>query len=218
MAHTFEQIVNAFGLKEHMAYWVSGGFLLIPIALVNFGIWFYFIRTCQMLARAGRQSKKLEPVFHELKGGATPASILDVLSGNKGLMANVISVVMQDVLQGGRLLDVFENRKNELVGLLRKDVVVLAALTSAAPLLGLLGTVMGMIDTFDAVSAISGDTGSKVAGGISQALITTQFGLIVSVPGIFGIAYIRRMVRNVTVQLAECRSHIVAALESTGEK
>ena len=54
-----------------------------------------------------------------------------------------------------------------------------------APLLGLLGTVMGMIETFDSLSdmALFSSSGG-IAGGISQALITTQIGLVIAIPGL----------------------------------
>jgi len=58
---------------------------------------------------------------------------------------------------------------------------------SAAPLLGLLGTVTGMLTTFGALSTGAGGdkTMSMVAGGISEALITTETGLVVALPGLF---------------------------------
>ena len=60
-----------------------------------------------------------------------------------------------------------------------------------APLLGLLGTVAGMVETFSSLSGgnLFSTTGG-IAGGISQALITTQFGLIVAIPGIFISRYL----------------------------
>ncbi|MEL6186774.1 MAG: MotA/TolQ/ExbB proton channel family protein [Myxococcota bacterium] len=59
-------------------------------------------------------------------------------------------------------------------------------LVQAAPLLGLLGTVTGMIETFDSLgsSTLVSQTGGGVAGGISEALFSTQMGLVVAVPGL----------------------------------
>ena len=58
---------------------------------------------------------------------------------------------------------------------------------TAAPLLGLLGTVMGMLTTFGALASGSGGekTMAMVAGGISEALITTETGLVIALPGLF---------------------------------
>lgn len=67
-------------------------------------------------------------------------------------------------------------------GILVKTIVMLA------PLVGLLGTVMGMIETFDALQSSSMfSQGNSISGGISKALFTTELGLVVAVPGlIFG--------------------------------
>ena len=58
---------------------------------------------------------------------------------------------------------------------------------SAAPLVGLLGTVMGMLDTFGALAVGTGGdkTMGLVAAGISEALITTETGLVIALPGLF---------------------------------
>jgi biopolymer transport protein ExbB len=63
---------------------------------------------------------------------------------------------------------------------------VIFTLVAAAPLAGLLGTVTGMIETFDSLasSSLFSASGGGIAGGISQALFTTQMGLVISVPGL----------------------------------
>ncbi len=63
--------------------------------------------------------------------------------------------------------------------------VTVKAIVIVAPLLGLLGTVIGMIETFDSLKDAALFTqGGGIAGGISQALITTQMGLVVAIPGL----------------------------------
>ncbi len=62
---------------------------------------------------------------------------------------------------------------------------VLTALAAAAPLLGLFGTVNGMIDTFDVITSFGTANAKALAAGISEALITTQSGLLVGIPGLF---------------------------------
>lgn len=64
----------------------------------------------------------------------------------------------------------------------RRGLLVLRGLLGAAPLLGLLGTVTGMIDSFDGLT--SGGRVSDIGGGIGQALVTTQYGLAIAAPGL----------------------------------
>jgi len=200
-------------LEQPLNYWRSGGPLLAPIALVSFGIWAYFMRSRQKLLRIVRESTQLENRIAELPGGISPTDVAQMLSHMRGALAHLFCVVMRDVLAGARPLEAFSRREDEGLRALRKDMLVLAALTAIAPLLGLLGTVVGMIQTFDAVAAVGGNTGGRVASGISQALITTQFGLVVAVPGVFGLARLRRLLSYAEVRITECRMHVVARLE-----
>lgn len=74
----------------------------------------------------------------------------------------------------------------------------------AAPLLGLLGTVMGMLDTFRGIGAESGDDTTKaVADGVKVALITTQTGLMIAIFGVFVTQWIARLHRGKDHELLE---------------
>jgi biopolymer transport protein ExbB len=70
---------------------------------------------------------------------------------------------------------------------LKRDLLIMRICVGVAPLLGLLGTVTGMLTTFDALSTGSGGdkTMGMIAGGISEALITTETGLVIALPGLF---------------------------------
>jgi biopolymer transport protein ExbB len=77
-------------------------------------------------------------------------------------------------------------------------ILVLAAI---APLLGLLGTVVGMIKTFDVISMFGTGDAKSMASGISEALITTQTGLIVAVPGLILGNFIFRRAERIKVRM-----------------
>jgi biopolymer transport protein ExbB len=80
-------------------------------------------------------------------------------------------------------------RQTSFVGRYIKSIAILA---SVAPLLGLLGTVTGMITTFLVIATSGTGDAKALASGISEALITTQTGLVVAVPGLFLANYLRR--------------------------
>jgi len=75
---------------------------------------------------------------------------------------------------------------------LDKDTKTIGILANVAPLLGLLGTVGGMISTFAVIAQFGTGNAKALASGISEALITTQTGLIVAVPGMFLANYLQR--------------------------
>ncbi len=109
-----------------------------------------------------------------------------------------------------------EERNEGLMETLRKDLGVLKALTVVAPLLGLLGTVIGMISTFQAVSASGGDTAHRVAEGVSRALITTQAGLVVALPGVFGQSNLRVLLSRLQVRLGALKLHYYERFSEEG--
>jgi biopolymer transport protein ExbB/TolQ len=66
-----------------------------------------------------------------------------------------------------------------------------------------------MIQTFHAVGASSSEMSAQVAGGVSRALITTQIGLAIAIPGVFGLAHLRRLVRYLRVGLGAVKLNTV---------
>jgi len=79
---------------------------------------------------------------------------------------------------------------------------VIATTAAAAPLLGLLGTVSGMIRTFHLITLFGSGDPKPLAGGISEALITTLFGLVVAIPALLLHAYLARRAHGI-VQTTE---------------
>lgn len=90
---------------------------------------------------------------------------------------------------------------------------VLHALVAAAPLLGLLGTVGGMIETFGSMHAFAGGghhSDQSVAGGISVALVTTQMGLAIGIPGLVAARLLDRLARTRQAELQAARALLAA--------
>ena len=87
-----------------------------------------------------------------------------------------------------RFSEVFASR----LPFFERRLIFLNTLVATAPLLGLLGTVMGMLMTFKGLSVGGGKLVDVVASGISEALITTEMGLLIAVPGYFMAYAIKR--------------------------
>ena len=89
---------------------------------------------------------------------------------------------------------------------LRKFNTLITTIVMTAPLLGLLGTVVGMIETFDSLADMSLFSQSGgIAGGISQALFTTQMGLAVAIPGMVVNGILHRQERDMLIELAQLK-------------
>jgi biopolymer transport protein ExbB len=83
------------------------------------------------------------------------------------------------------------------------NVQVLRVLVPMAPLLGLVGTVSGMLNVFDSMAARGSADARSMANGVSEAMICTLTGLAVSISGLYPVFYLRRKVRVETERLAD---------------
>lgn len=167
-------------LSRTLHYWFSGGPLVVPLAATCFMIWFYFL--------------KIRADFKHLPESSFQLALSAATEANK---------------KGENPGQAFNMIQEQIIAQLSRDFVILAAMTAAAPLLGLLGTVSGMIRTFQATGTV-GDITGNIAGGISQALITTQLGLIIAIPGVFGMAMLRRYRNQALVRFATLKTKAIA--------
>ncbi len=101
---------------------------------------------------------------------------------------------------------------------LEKLVPFLALAAAAAPLLGLLGTVTGMINTFNMITVFGTGDPKTLAGGISEALITTEFGLVVAIPALLLHAILSRKIKGVLGSMEQTTVAFINGLPGTSEE
>ena len=105
----------------------------------------------------------------------------------------IIRYTQENVTASKHLKSRFEEVEQSIIHKIDRKLIFLNTLVASAPLMGLLGTVIGMLGTFSAISSGGGsETVDMVAAGISEALITTQTGLFIALPGIFLVLVIKR--------------------------
>ena len=97
---------------------------------------------------------------------------------------------------------------------LERFLPFIAVTAAASPLLGLLGTVTGMIRTFQQVTLFGTSDISKLASGISEALVTTKFGLIAAIPALVLHALLARRVQGLLAGMEKFSTAFVNGLES----
>jgi len=99
---------------------------------------------------------------------------------------------------------------------LEKNLSILSVAAAAAPLLGLLGTVTGMIHTFDMVAIFGTGKVNLLSGGISEALVTTEFGLVIAIPALLVHAYLARRVKTIVHTLEQTSISFINGLHRKG--
>jgi len=109
--------------------------------------------------------------------------------------------------------DAVEDTGRHVVHDLERFLNTLGTIAGITPLLGLLGTVIGMIKVFSAIMMHGVGDPTQLAGGISEALITTAAGLTVAIPAFFFYRYFRGLVRSYVVQMEQQAIDLLHAIE-----
>lgn len=118
---------------------------------------------------------------------------------------------------GGLREEVLEIAVSQSQRRLERGMVWLDTVVTAAPLLGILGTVLGIIESFELLSERSGADPLAVSGGVAEALITTATGLTIALVVIFPYNYFRSRVRHRVEALEEEANRLLAAEAKTVE-
>ncbi len=113
------------------------------------------------------------------------------------------------------MIEAIEDAGRHVMHDLERYLNPLATIASISPLLGLLGTVMGMIRTFRAVTISGIGDPSALAGGIAEALVTTAAGLIVAIPSLVAYRYFRGKVDGLIVDMEKQSLRLVQAIDRT---
>lgn len=179
----FEEIwVNT---AEHFT---TGGWVMIPLLTVSALMFLLIVKKYLDLVAFTRNDKPIEEiirVYHrpDFSAAFWQHAIMDSFLSRR---------TFNDKLDCN-LIKSFRIRQEDFLNRYTKMIIILA---SVAPLLGLLGTVGGMISTFSVISQFGTGNAKALASGISEALITTQTGLIVAVPGLFLANFLDRRVQK----------------------
>ena len=133
----------------------------------------------------------------------------DILQDN--LLGSLLQTAKENINESLDSLELILDEKiQSITPTIEIRVKAIKLIATVAPLLGLLGTVIGMIETFQAITLFGTGDPKLMAGGISQALVTTMLGLIVAAPLLFMHSYAENYSKSIISFLEEKASGIVA--------
>ncbi|MFM1875361.1 MAG: hypothetical protein RL266_1098 [Bacteroidota bacterium] len=158
----------------------GAGFMGVVLLVLILGLALCIERIIYLSLATGNSDKLLGEIENSLKSGGVEAA-KEVCRNTKGPVA---SIFYQGLTRKDEGLDMVEKSivsyGSVQMGLLEKGLSWISLCIALAPMLGFMGTVIGMIGAFDAIEAAGDISPSLVAGGIKVALLTTVFGLIVA--------------------------------------
>jgi len=162
-------------------YFLEGGGFMWPILLtLLFGLGFAIERFYSLMMSAVDSQSFFDEITSAINENGAAAAV-QVCEETEGPVAAIFHAGLSRTHRG--LKDVekaIQNAGSIEMAFLEKNMIWLNAVITIAPMLGFTGTVVGMIAAFDAIKAANDISPAVVAGGISQALLTTAFGLIVA--------------------------------------
>jgi len=179
-------------------YLRHGGFVMLPLVAVSVVMWTLIIDRLRTFAMWRQGDVDLAgavrllaagPVVPPPRSGLRKRLVHDFLAERSGDIELDRDILGQCALRLRLRLD--------------ERLAVIGVLAAVAPLLGLLGTVLGMIETFDVIAVFGTGNSRAMASGIGVALITTQTGLLVAIPGLLMSNRLVRAAQQLKTHLSE---------------
>jgi biopolymer transport protein ExbB len=198
-------------LWQSMGYFAKG----IVYTLLIMSVWSLSIMVQKWwyLRSAQAQTRKFAPEFSQfleednlneaikLAEGYKKSHVARVLGGALSEIKPLIqdgSVTVSDINSAERAV---EREMLMQIVLMKRGLAMLATTGATAPFVGLLGTTMGVVNAFQGMAAGGGGGISSIAAGISEALITTAFGLLVAIPAVWAFNYFQTKIDNITAEM-----------------
>ncbi|MFO7858209.1 MAG: MotA/TolQ/ExbB proton channel family protein [Ectothiorhodospiraceae bacterium] len=197
----------------------AGGWVMVPIILCSIlALAIIGERIWALQTRRVRPPRLVGQVWHQVKSGTLDAqqlrrlrqgsSLGRVLAAGLTNMRNSRQIMMEAIEDAGR-----HEAQN-----LERFLNTLGTIASITPLLGLLGTVIGMIRVFTTITQQGVGNASALAGGISEALLTTAAGLMVAIPSLMAYRYFRGLVDNHLIAMEQEAMKLVEVIQGQRER
>lgn len=190
---------------------------LFVFSIIVFGILIERLYKFFTIPKDEKADAFLGEIDENIKTYGDIEKVIEKLKGVKTILSFVmLKIVMRYkflVVEKRPILDM----RNELLSTaedstreyLEEFLPVINTISSVATLLGLLGTIMGMISSFDEIAKGGKGDPAVVAGGISVALLTTAGGLIVAIPAVLSFSFLKRRVEKVNARLEPFFNHFI---------
>lgn len=154
----------------------------------------------------------LETEIERLVPGASPERLMRIAQADNSPLARISLVALQHLRwPRSENIEAVQTRARHEMVRLERGLIVLEVITGIAPLLGLLGTVSGLVHVFAHLGLSGGGNDTKgIALGISEALNTTIFGLSIAVPTLIAFSYFSKKVEVMAVEMESLVADLLA--------
>jgi biopolymer transport protein ExbB len=196
-------------------YFINGGFMMYPLALCSIiALTVIIERFFSYQGTFGKLSEVVKKIRAALAEGNPTAAINACAESGTPMSIALASGIQRKDRPKEVIMEAMERTGRQEISRLERGLVWLATIANIAPLLGFLGTVTGMIDSFGAIAAKGLGDPRLVASGISEALITTATGLAIAVPALIFYNYFSRRADRVAAQIEDGAHELIEIIET----
>lgn len=201
---------------------ISGGPVMIPLALLSLLGVAVILERLWVLRRARYLDPATVATLSQLLAHRNFDGAVEYTRRHPGPLGDLVAALVDNrTAPYDELREILEDTgRHQLLGL-ERGLPALATIVSGAPLLGLLGTVLGMIKVFLVVASSGTSVAEKLSAGIAEALITTATGLIIAIPILFVHSYLEikalGILADLEAQLLEFLHLVRRPVEPAGE-
>jgi biopolymer transport protein ExbB len=211
---------------ELLTLFKDGGFMMYPLVLCSLIAFGVLLAKTWTLAIAHRDSKRLLAEIEELGVGGRLEDAIDAAETTRGPVAAILLAGLRRIRgrsAGARSDGADVQKAIATTGVIELDflergLTVLGTIANVAPMLGFLGTVIGMILAFEAIEIAGQVEPGLVAGGIKVALITTASGLTIAIPVNIAYNYFVTRIDRLILDMEEGAQQVLSLIWSLEDK
>jgi biopolymer transport protein ExbB len=184
------------------AIFVKGGPVMIPLAILSVLGVAVAVEKILTLRNARVIQGEIVSCIESLRTPADIPMAIKICDRFNTPFANIIRVGLEEAGEPLPIVrQIMEDTGRREVKRLERYLVVLETVAAASPLLGLLGTVLGMIEVFSVISIAGVGQAGLLSGGIAEALITTAFGLVIGIPALITYNFLDSRVGALVIRI-----------------
>lgn len=194
---------------------LDGGITMIPLVLCSVVVVALVIERLYSLRRKKVIKPETLTIVDNIGNREDIKMAVSVCKENGDPFSKIVLAVLElESLESDEVKEAIEDRGRQEVARLEKGLVFVETIAGIAPLLGLLGTVLGMIEVFDVIAMEGEARTASLSSGISQALITTVFGLSVGIFALVFYNYFSNKAENLVLEIEKYSSQLIKKIKT----
>jgi biopolymer transport protein ExbB len=197
---------------------LKGGLFMYPILFCSIVALAIFMERMWVLRRKHIISDEFILSVEELLKEQKVSEAISMCQNDMSSISKIFLAGLKNIEKGmWPVKEAIEERGSREATILEKNAGILSTIANLTPLLGLLGTVSGMIKTFNAISVQGIGNPAPLAGGIAEALITTAAGLSIAIPTLVCYRFLKDKADSLIFEMEESSIRVVELMENFGQ-